>query len=132
MVKFCSSPEGLADGQTTAGLLPLLAVAAAIGTRILWGRDGCRLDGRLGVLQRLGDGAGGVAATAASSSGGCPGCGTRCPRCGRGAVPGPRGDVSPATRGGGRGDRARSRHRSWREGLPSGAPRRCALPCHQR
>jgi hypothetical protein len=55
---------GPSDGQTTAGLLPLLAVAAAIGTRILWERDGRRLDGRLGMLRRLGDGARGVAATA--------------------------------------------------------------------
>ena len=45
--------------------MPLLAVAAAIGTRVLWERDGRRLNGRFGVLQRLGDGAGGVASTAA-------------------------------------------------------------------
>ncbi len=47
-----------------AGLASLLAVAAVVGTRVLWDRDGRRLNGRLGVLHRIGDGVGGVAATA--------------------------------------------------------------------
>ena len=54
-----------ADGwPPLAGLASLLAVAAVVGTRVLWDRDGRRLGGRLGVLQRIGDGVGGVAATA--------------------------------------------------------------------